>query len=60
MDEGQTVMEPGGIAGFKGGATNGNHPVNRSDAVTKLLVVGSRKPDDDVSYFSLERREGRE
>ena len=60
MDEEQTVMEPGDIAGFKGGATSGRHLVNRSDAVAKLLVVGSRKPDDDVFYSDIESREDRE
>jgi uncharacterized cupin superfamily protein len=53
-DEGQTVMGPGDIAGFKGGATNGHHVVNRSDTVSRLLVVGSRKADDDVFYSDID------
>lgn len=53
-DEGETVMEAGDIAGFKGGVTNGHHVVNRTDAVVQFLVVGSRKPDDDAFYSDID------
>lgn len=56
MDEGETVMGPGDIAGFKAGVANGHHIVNQSDSVAKLLVVGSRKRDDDAFYSDIDMR----
>lgn len=48
------IMEPGDVAGFRAGTPNGHHVVNRSDVVAKLLVVGSRKTDDDAFYSDID------
>lgn len=53
-DEGETVLEPGDIAGFPAGSRNGHHLVNQRDAPARLLVVGSRKPEDDAFYSDID------
>lgn len=53
-DEGATVLEPGDVAGFRAGSRNGHHVVNEADAPAKLLVVGSRKPEDDAFYSDID------
>lgn len=49
-DEGETCMTAGMVAGFKSGAENGHHLINRSDKPATFLVVGSRLPGDAVHY----------
>lgn len=56
-DDGETVLEPGMCSGFKAGAENGHHLVNRSSAEAKFLVIGTRNkadrahyPDDDLQW----------
>ncbi len=56
-DEGETVMQPGMVAGFIGGEENGHHLVNRSSEVASYIVVGSllggdrgHYPDDDFIW----------
>jgi uncharacterized cupin superfamily protein len=53
-DEGETVLKPGDVAGFPAGSTNGHHVVNKADASAKLLVVGSRKAEDDGFYSDID------
>jgi uncharacterized cupin superfamily protein len=53
-DEGESVLEPGDVAGFPAGATNGHHVVNKADAPAKLLVVGSRNVEDDGFYSDID------
>lgn len=53
-DEGETPLAPGAVAGFPAGTGNGHHVVNRSDAPATLLVVGSRKKDDDCYYSDID------
>jgi uncharacterized cupin superfamily protein len=50
-DEGETVLRPGMIAGFRAGAANGHHLVNRSDKTARVLEVGTRTTDE-VAYYS--------
>jgi uncharacterized cupin superfamily protein len=49
-DAGETVMRPGMCAGFKAGARNAHHFVNRSDKPARMLVVGTRVPGDACFY----------
>lgn len=49
-DAGDTVMRPGMCAGFKAGARNAHHLVNRSDQPARLLVIGTRVPGDQCFY----------
>jgi uncharacterized cupin superfamily protein len=49
-NEGETVLTAGMIAGFKAGAENAHHLINKSDGEARFLVVGSRVPGDEVHY----------
>jgi uncharacterized cupin superfamily protein len=49
-DAGETLMRPGMCAGFKAGAKNGHHFVNRSNRPARLLVIGTRVPGDSCFY----------
>jgi len=49
-DAGETVLSPGMCAGFKAGAKNAHHLVNRSDRPARLLVIGTRAPGDSCFY----------
>ncbi len=50
-DEGETVLRPGMIAGFRAGTANGHHLVNRSDKTVRVLEVGTRTAEE-VAYYS--------
>ena len=54
MDEGETLLEAGDIAGFRAGSTNGHHFINNADSPAQLLTVGSRKEDDDAFYSDID------
>jgi uncharacterized cupin superfamily protein len=49
-DEGETAFIPGMCAGFKAGARNAHHFVNRSDRPAHYLILGSRLPGDSCFY----------
>jgi uncharacterized cupin superfamily protein len=49
-DEGETILTPGMTAGFRAGAGNGHHLVNRSGAVVRVLEVGTRTVDEVARY----------
>ena len=49
-DAGDTILRPGMCAGFKAGARNAHHFVNRSDKPARLLVLGTRVPGDTCFY----------
>lgn len=49
-NEGETILTPGTVAGFKAGDENGHHLINRSDASSTFLVVGSRITGDEPRY----------
>jgi uncharacterized cupin superfamily protein len=53
-DEGEALLEPGDFAGFRAGSRNGHHVVNKGGAPARLLVVGSRKPEDDAFYSDID------
>jgi uncharacterized cupin superfamily protein len=50
-DEGETVLRPGMVAGFRAGTSNGHHLVNRSDKTARVLEVGTHTPEE-VAYYS--------
>ena len=50
-DEGETVLRPGMVAGFRAGTGNGHHLVNRSDKAARVLEVGTRTAEE-VAYYS--------
>lgn len=49
-DAGETQLEPGMCAGFRGGSGDAHHLVNKSDADVLYLEVGDRQPNDGASY----------
>jgi uncharacterized cupin superfamily protein len=54
-DGGETLLRAGDSAGFKAGAPNGHHLINRSDGVAVVLEVGGRAPDrDGVDYPDID------
>jgi len=50
QDAGETVMRVGDCAAFPAGSTDGHHFQNRSRAVAKFLVVGTRAPHEVATY----------
>ena len=53
-DDGETVMTPGMVAGYKAGTGKHHHVVNRSDRTATLLEIGSRVPGDEVGYADVD------
>jgi uncharacterized cupin superfamily protein len=59
-NEGETVLRPGMFAGFRAGASNGHHLVNRSNAVARVLEMGTRTTEETAHYSDIDMiyREG--
>jgi uncharacterized cupin superfamily protein len=53
-DEGETTLGPGDSAAWVAGVQNGHHLVNKSDAVARFLVVGSRNDADHGEYSDID------
>ncbi len=53
-NEGESLLEPGDVAGFPAGSGNGHHVVNMAATSARLLVVGSRKAEDDGFYSDID------
>lgn len=49
-DAGETPLEAGDCAGFKGGDGNAHHVANRTSDAVLYLEVGDRNPGDEVAY----------
>jgi uncharacterized cupin superfamily protein len=49
-DGGARELAPGMCVGFKAGAGNAHHLVNRSDADVVLIEIGDRSAGDEVDY----------
>lgn len=49
-DSGEHPFRPGMVVGYKAGATNGHHLVNRSDRDAVFLEVGTRDAQDECDY----------
>jgi uncharacterized cupin superfamily protein len=50
-DDGEEVLGPGDCIGFKAGATDGHHLVNRSSRDALLLEIGTRDPEHDRCVY---------
>jgi uncharacterized cupin superfamily protein len=59
-DEGETKLGPGMAAGFPANTGNGHHIVNRSNAVVRLLEIGTRTSEETATYSDIDMifREG--
>ncbi len=59
-NEGDTVLKPGMVAGFRAGQANGHHLVNRSNALVRVLEVGTRTAEETARYpdIGMMYREG--
>jgi uncharacterized cupin superfamily protein len=53
-DEGETPLTPGMVAGFRAGSGNGHHVVNRSNAVVRLLEIGTRTSEETAHYSDID------
>ena len=60
-NDGEFILAPGMGIGFRAGDKNAHHLINKSGAVAKFMVVGSRVPgdlafypDDDLALFATE------
>ncbi|MCG8363868.1 MAG: cupin domain-containing protein, partial [Pseudanabaenales cyanobacterium] len=49
-DAGEQRLQPGMMAGFPAGESNGHHLVNRSDQPAVYLEIGDRTANDSVHY----------
>ncbi|MGH6617926.1 MAG: cupin domain-containing protein [Alphaproteobacteria bacterium] len=53
-DEGEQVMTPGMCTGFKAGAPNGHHLINRSDRDAVYLEIGTRASEGGADYPDID------
>ena len=53
-DEGETTLSAGMVAGFPAGSGNGHHIVNRSNAIVRLLEVGTRTTEETAYYSDID------
>ena len=53
-DAGETVMRPGDCAAFPANTPDGHHIINRSDAVARFLVVGTKAPREVATYSDVD------
>ena len=49
-NDGEQILKPGMCAGFPAGCGDAHRFVNRSVADARLLVIGDRSTDDEISY----------
>jgi len=49
-DGGETLLRPGDAAGFKAGAPNGHHLVNKTQRDAVYLEIGTRAPAERAHY----------
>jgi uncharacterized cupin superfamily protein len=49
-DEGETLLRPGDAAGFKAGAPNGHHLINKTQRDAVYLEIGTRAPTERAHY----------
>jgi uncharacterized cupin superfamily protein len=55
-DAGEQALKPGMVVGFKAGATDGHHLVNRTAEDILFLCVGDRVEDDACDYPDIDMR----
>lgn len=51
---GEQILKAGMCAGFPAGTGDAHRFVNRTGRDVKLLVIGDRTPDDEVSYADVD------
>lgn len=56
QDAGETVMRAGDCAAFPAGNPDGHHFINRSAAVARFLVVGTKAPREVGTYSDVDLR----
>ena len=59
-NEGETILKSGMFAGFRAGVANGHHLANRSNAIARVLEVGTRTAEETAHYpdIGMMYREG--
>lgn len=57
---GETIMKPGMFAGFPAGTGNGHHLINHSNAVARIMEMGTRTAEETAHYpdIGMMYREG--
>jgi uncharacterized cupin superfamily protein len=53
-DKGETILTPGMVAGFRAGEPDGHHLVNRSNAVARVLEMGTRTAEETAHYPDID------
>lgn len=56
QDAGETVMRAGDCAAFPAGVADGHHFINRSAAVARFVVVGTKAPREVATYSDVDLR----
>ena len=59
-DAGETVLTAGMFAGFRAGTPDGHHLINKSNAVARVLEMGTRTAEETAHYVDIDMmyREG--
>jgi uncharacterized cupin superfamily protein len=55
-EEGETVLKPGDVAGWKAGVANGHCLINRTSRDAVFLEIGTRLPRECVVYPDIDMR----
>ncbi|HET6469342.1 MAG TPA: cupin domain-containing protein [Geminicoccaceae bacterium] len=55
-DAGEQTLGPGMAAGFPAGRADGHHLINRGTTPATYLEVGTRSPEDEVTYSDVDMR----
>ena len=53
-DQGETLMQAGDCAGFPCNTPDGHHFVNRSTAMARFLVIGTKAPREVATYSDVD------
>lgn len=53
-DAGEVKLSAGMAAGFPAGHADGHHLINRSAGAASYLEIGTRSPDEDVTYCDVD------
>jgi uncharacterized cupin superfamily protein len=51
-DAGEQILRAGDCAAFPKNVSDGHHLINKSNAMAICLEVGTRKPDEDATFYS--------
>ena len=53
-DDGEEILRAGDTAGFKAGDPNGHHLQNRSESDVLVIEIGTRNPENAVTYPDID------